>query len=95
MDTFIDLKVTPSSGKQQLHRDKSGIIKCMLKSPPERGKANQELILFLTKLWKLRPGNIEIIRGLTDRKKTIKISSPYSEDELLALAGIGIQKSII
>ena len=48
MTIVLDIKVVPSSGKQRIEVDKTGKLKCHLKSPPEKGKANHELIKFLS-----------------------------------------------
>ena len=69
----IDIKVVPSSGKQLCTSDKSGKIKCYVKSPPERGKANQELVKFLSKKLGLPQENVYIISGETSRNKRMRI----------------------
>ena len=44
MALIITVKVVPASGRNQWVIDKSGALKCFLKSPAEQGKANKELI---------------------------------------------------
>jgi len=44
MSLVFDLKVVPRSGRNKWVLDKSGKLKCYLKSPPEKGLANKELI---------------------------------------------------
>ena len=44
-------------------------------APPEKGKANAELIKFLSKTFNIKRDKISIISGKTDRLKLIKISS--------------------
>lgn len=88
MTQLIDIKVVPSSGKNKWALDKSGKIKCYLKSPPEDGKANKELISILSKLLNIPQLNIFIVKGLTSRNKTIKISKEISREEFLKLVGL-------
>ncbi len=90
----IDIKVVPQSGKQEISTDKSGTIKCLLKSPPEKGKANRELIKLLSRKLKLPQENIVIIKGQTSRKKTIKIQGEGRLEEILTKLGIELQMKI-
>lgn len=94
MAVTLELKVVPSSGKQQFVRDKSGTIKCFLKSPPEGGKANAELIKFVSSLSKIPQNDIAIISGQTARKKLIKIITNQSLEHILAVCGIETQTSL-
>ncbi len=64
MALIIEVKVVPSSGKQQWVLDKAGKLKCYIKSPPERGLANQEIITLLAKALKLPQENLVLSRGL-------------------------------
>ncbi|MFH1461535.1 MAG: DUF167 domain-containing protein [bacterium] len=83
MSLFVDIKVIPSSGRQKFVFDKAGILKCYLKSVPEKGKANQELVKFLAKSLSLPMGFIEITSGLSSRKKRIKIELDLSYEDFL------------
>jgi uncharacterized protein (TIGR00251 family) len=94
MALVIEVKVVPSSGKQQWVVDKTGKLKCYLKSPPERGKANDELIKSLAKAVGLPYNGITIIAGATGRAKLIKIERALTLDQLLSLLGIEKQLSI-
>ncbi len=74
---ILDLKVIPRvsvtefSGKMA-----DGTLKIRLKAPPADGKANTELIRFLTKEFVTLVSNIEILSGKTSRKKKVKIKHP-------------------
>jgi uncharacterized protein YggU (UPF0235/DUF167 family) len=92
--TICDIKVIPSSGKQGFKRDKSGMIVCNLKSAPERGAANAELIRLVAAACKVTQAEVTIIGGLTSRKKRLKIAKEISKAELLALLGIHDQLSL-
>ena len=89
MALLIEIKVIPSSGRQKFVLDKSGIIKCFLKSAPEKGRANVELIDILAKNLKISKGQIEILSGQTSRKKRIKIDQDLTKDSFLEKLGIG------
>ena len=94
MAVSLELKVVPQSGKQALTLDKSGVIKCYLKSAPVDGKANQELIKFLAKQLKIEQNDISIVQGLTGRKKVLSIKTTLSGQQLLEKLGIEMQTRI-
>ena len=94
MALIIEVKAVPSSGKQECKTDKSGTIKCFLKSAPEAGKANAELIKFLSKKLKVAQNQITILTGTTSRKKRIKIEADISLDQFCEQVGIELQKAI-
>lgn len=91
MSLIISLKVVPSSGKNKYILDKSGTLKIYLKSPPERGKANQELVQLLSKELKLPGGSIEILSGHTNPHKRLKIETSMNFEQLLEKLGIQTQ----
>lgn len=95
MAIILDIKVVPSSGRQQITIDKSGRIKCFLKSAPERGKANEELIKFFASQLKLTRQDIEIVFGLTDRNKKIKILTTLSQEQVMDKLGLGVQSKFV
>lgn len=90
----IIIKVTPSSGRSSCQFDKSGTLKCALKSPPEKGKANEELIKLIAKKLDLTLNDVSILLGKTSRTKTILIKTTKNEQEIMALLCDGIQLSI-
>ncbi|MFC1842257.1 DUF167 domain-containing protein [Candidatus Dependentiae bacterium] len=87
---IIDVKVVPSSGRNKWVLDKSGRLKCYLKSPPEKGLANKELIKLLTKALKITIADVQIISGATSRNKRLKVLSDLVFEEILD--ALGLQK---
>lgn len=94
MALMITIKVVPQSGKQECKHDKNGGIKCYLKSPPEQGKANQELITFLSKKLKVSQEAIKIVRGQTSRNKSLHITTLDDLSEFYVRLGIETQTKI-
>lgn len=91
MVLIVDIKVVPSAGVNKWVLDKNGIIKCYLKSPPEKGLANKELVKLLAQAIKIPQQDVHLIGGLSSRKKTIKIMSSLSSvQQLLAVLGLEI-----
>ncbi len=94
MTLFFDIKVTPNSGRQKFVLDKSGQLKCFLKSVPEKGKANCELVKMIAKKVSISKKLITIVNGATSRKKRIKIDADLRYDQFLDKIGIERQLSI-
>jgi len=88
MALTISVKVVPSSGKSCWQLNKQGRLTCFLKAAPEKGDANQELIKTLAKLLAVTQQTIEIIAGLTDKNKLIKIHSAITEAQFLSKIGV-------
>lgn len=71
----IKVKITPCSSKNEIAEEMSdGTIKIRLKAPPVDGEANEELIKFLSKEWKIPKSNIEIKSGKTSKNKVLIIN---------------------
>lgn len=94
MPLFIDLKVFPQSGRQQLVLDKSGILKCFILAAPEDGKANKEIIEFIAKSLGLKKQDIEIVGGLITRKKRLAIQADMTYEQFLTKVGLEAQSSM-
>ncbi|MCK4650595.1 DUF167 domain-containing protein [Candidatus Babeliales bacterium] len=94
MSLVIDVKVIPSSGRQKILYDRSGRLKCYLKSPPEKGKANLELCRLLSKKLSIPLNYITIIFGASLRKKRIKINIDVSFEKFLDILGLERQMTI-
>ncbi len=84
MRLIITIKVISSSHQQKCILMSNNTIKCYLKSPPEAGKANKELITFLADHLAISPFAIVLLGGKTTRMKTVAINSPYTREEAYA-----------
>ena len=84
---IIRVRVTPNSSKcavSGIFTDANGqdYLKINLNAVPKKGKANQELIKFLSKWLKQSKSAFTLINGETDRYKRLQlISSNLSETE--------------
>jgi uncharacterized protein (TIGR00251 family) len=78
----IEVKVIPNARKRMLSRDGS-LVTVRLTAQPLEGKANEELIRYLSEILKLRRSAIKIVRGEKGRRKIIEV--PLDEQELDAL----------
>ncbi len=55
-------------------------LKVRLNAVPEKGKANEELIAFLAKTWKLPKSSLSIQSGLTSRHKKVLVRGLTLQD---------------
>ena len=75
-DLILRLKVQPNASKDEFCDVLDARLKVRITAPPVDGKANQHLIKFLTKQFKVNKSQIELVSGDTHREKRFKISSP-------------------
>lgn len=80
---LLHLKIQPNASRSGIAGQHGQRLKIRLQSPPQDGKANQELLRFLSKALSISKSRIELIRGQTSRDKTIRITG-ITTDQLLA-----------
>ncbi len=88
MALVIDIKVVPVSGRRVCELDRTGKLKCYLKSAPERGKANDELVKFFAKSLCLRADQVTIMLGASSRTKRLCIEADITPEALFSALGI-------
>jgi len=71
----IIVKVIPNSGQTEVVEEEDNYLKIKLKASPIKGKANAELIKFLAKKFQISKSQVEIIKGLTSKKKLVRINN--------------------
>jgi uncharacterized protein len=77
-EDYLRIKVIPKSVKNEIveiMEDAEGeqTIKIRIKAIPEKGKANAELIKFLSKELEVHKEKISILSGKTEQLKLIKV----------------------
>lgn len=71
---YLRIKVLPKSAKNEVVEIMDDeTIKIRIKAPPEKGKANKELIRFLSQKLNMPTDQISIISGKTEALKLIKL----------------------
>ena len=72
----LKIKVTPRAPRSEIAGTLSdGTLKVRLAAPPERGRANRELIELLAREYNVRPENVAILSGATATTKLVRITS--------------------
>lgn len=94
MSVILELKVIPNSGKTLCTMHKNGGIVCYLKSSPERGLANKELVAHIAKRLHITQQQVRIVQGLTSRTKRLQIQTDMNNDQLLQALGIAPQQNL-
>lgn len=72
---LITVKIVPNARKNEVAGFHDGIAKIKIHAVPDKGKANEELVLYLSELLQIPKSCITIISGHTSRIKTIKINT--------------------
>lgn len=75
MKKLLKIKIIPKSQHTKITEMREDGFTIKLKAVPEKGRANKELIKFLSKKYKTPQASIKIIKGETSRWKTIQIDN--------------------
>lgn len=88
----LAVKVIPRASKNQLVGWINGELKVKLKSIPEKGRANKELIDFLAKVLDLSKSQIHLTSGQTSQHKELQfegISQEHLDERVSSLLSKG------
>jgi uncharacterized protein len=85
---FVELsvKVVPNAKKTEIVGEENDALKLRLSALPIEGKANEELVAFFSKSFKIAKRDVEIISGELGRQKRVRL--PKSEKLTEFLKGI-------
>jgi len=85
----ISLRVYPNAGRDEMLGFTDGVLRVKVAAPPSKGKANERLIAFFSRLLGVSKRNISIIKGHTSRNKLIVIDGLSREDIMKRLSSSG------
>jgi len=71
---ILKVKVTPGSSRNSVSQPTEDRLAVKLTSPPIEGKANKQLVKFLSKKLGISPSSISIVRGMTSRDKVLFVA---------------------
>jgi uncharacterized protein len=86
MQTKISVKVTPNSGRNEVVGLANGVWRIKVAAPPDKGKANKELIEFLSETLGLKKDAIGILKGQTSHHKIVYIDGLTAEEAAARLS---------
>lgn len=69
------MRVVPGAKKSEIAGDLGDRIRIRLQAPPVEGKANKELLKFLSRSLGLKKNQISLAAGERSREKTVLISN--------------------
>ena len=84
--TKISLVVYPNAARNEIAGFADGILRVKISAPPVKGKANKELITFLSQRLRVGKDRLRIIKGHTARNKVIAIEGLNREEILRRLS---------
>ena len=70
----FDVQVVPRASREKLGPVVGDRLKVQLTAPPVDGAANEALRAFIGKLLGVPKSRVEIVRGETSRKKTLRVA---------------------
>ena len=79
--TNITVHVQPNTRRNEVVGFEDGVLRVKIAAPPVKGKANKELIEFLSELLGVSKGSVTIEKGANSRNKVVSISG-LSQAEL-------------
>lgn len=72
----LAVRVTPRASRSTfqgiLVKEEQPMLRVALHAPPIDGRANEELLTFLSRQLDLAPSSLEIIRGMQSREKLVR-----------------------
>ncbi|MGC8624005.1 MAG: DUF167 domain-containing protein [Phycisphaerae bacterium] len=75
-DIILSVKVHPRGGKFKIGGVVGTVWRVTVASPPENGRATDELLAELAVVFGVRPGAVTLLRGAFTPQKVIRIISP-------------------
>ena len=81
----ISLRVYPNASRNEMVGFTDGVLRVKVSAPPSRGKANRELITFLSRLLGMGKDSVNIIKGHTTRNKVVAIDGLSREEVMKRL----------
>ena len=68
------VQVQPNATKNRVARFEDGILHLRIAAPATKGKANQELLKFLSNILGVSKAHLTIEKGIISKKKTIAVT---------------------
>lgn len=82
----LNIRVQPGASKNTISGYKEGVFNIKITTQPEKGKANESLIKYLSNLLGVSKSNISIQKGAASRNKLIIIQGISTSNAISLLA---------
>ncbi len=80
---IVRIKVQPRASKDEIAEILGDCLKIRITAPPIDGKANQHLLAYLAKLFKVAKSRITLLSGETGREKRVCIDDPQQLPDII------------
>ena len=77
--SLVDVRAQPGARRRGAAGAWNGQLKLAVTAPPEGGRANKEIVKLAAELFGLSPSEVELVRGHSARKKTLRLERPPQE----------------
>ncbi|MFC1870174.1 DUF167 domain-containing protein [Chloroflexota bacterium] len=77
---FISVRVHPNAKRNELIGLSDGVWQIRVSAPPVKGKANTQLIAWLSRVLGVGKSGVSIVKGHTSRSKVIAIDGLTDEE---------------
>lgn len=81
---ILQVKVIPNAHKTMLDGFQNEILKVRIHAPPDKGKANEALIVFLSDKLKIAKSTIRIVSGHSSRLKKVELVGEVDVQRVMA-----------
>jgi len=71
--TILLVKIVPGASRTKYLGEWQGRARIAVGAPPEKGKANKAVVEYVSKLLEINRRQVEVVAGLTNPLKTIRI----------------------
>ena len=78
--TRLHVRVTPGARQNEVHGFTDGVLYVKVAALPDRGKANRELIDYLSRILDINKSSLRLLKGHTSRNKVIAIDGLKQAD---------------
>ncbi len=79
-ETRISLRVYPNAARSEVVDFTDGVWRVRVAAPPVKGKANTELLTFISQILGVGKNSLAILKGHTSRSKVIAIDGLSREE---------------
>ena len=84
----ISVRVHPGANRNEVTGFTDNVLHVRVAAPPVKGKANKELIDFLSRLFDVSKSQVTILRGHTARNKVVAIDGLNHEEVTKRLSNV-------
>lgn len=75
----LRLRVSAGASRRRILGVHGGALKLSVNAPPEKGKANREVLSLVAETFGLAPSDVELVSGDTSPDKVVRLALPGGE----------------